>query len=126
MTEQPTKETAPKPTLAPLSDSDKKDIMKMAAVGLNPEQIAASLDMTRMQRLIFVAAAETPGTMVAELLEKGRAVGVSGPLVKLQEAAVAGNIDAVKTLRDTRRENQFFQLLNAMDDDEFTIQNITD
>lgn len=41
-------------------------------------------------------------------------------VAKLREAAKGGNTEAIKALQSIRREIRFKELVNNMDDDEFT------
>lgn len=107
-------------TAALFPDSLKEDILKLAAVGLDPAQIAAAIELKPDVATVFIILAEIPGTPVARLIAEGRANGLAKPQMKLQEAASTGNIDAIKTLRKLQRENMFIEQLRYMDDDEFT------
>ena len=51
---------------------------------------------------------------------EGRANGIASPQMKLQQAANAGNIDAIKTLQKLQQANRFNELIYYMDDDEFS------
>lgn len=103
-----------------LTKEHEADIMKLAAVGLSPAEIAAAVELGTRNALLFVALAEVPGSNVSLMLAQGRAIGRATPQMKLQEAANAGNIDAVKTLQKIQKENRFQELVNNMDNDEFT------
>lgn len=103
-----------------IPESKKDDILKLAAAGLTAAQIAAAEELSPPVAAAFIALADVPGSIVARLLEEGRAIGIAAPQKKLQEAAATGNIDAVKTLRKIQRENRFNELIYYMDDDEFT------
>ena len=83
--------------------------MKLAAVGFMPHEIAVSMEWTRERR-----------TAISVLITAGRATGRAQPQIKLQEAAKAGNIEAIKALQNLQRTNRFNELVNNMDDDEFT------
>ena len=111
-------------TSLPLSltftEEREKDIMQLAAVGLSPADIAAAVELDTPSALAFVALAEIPGSNVSLMLARGRAIGRATPQMKLQAAANAGNIDAVKTLQKIQKENRFQELVNNMDNDEFT------
>lgn len=102
------------------TDEKKEEIRKLAAVGLTPAQIAVSMELTRDVAAAFVALADIPDSIVATLIAEGRANGVAYPQIKLQEAAAAGNIDAIKELQKLQRSNRFNELIYYMDDDEFT------
>ena len=66
----------------------------------------------------FVALADIPGSPVARLIAEGRANGIATPQMKLQEAAAAGNIDAIKVLQKLQEQNRFNELVYYMDNDE--------
>ena len=99
-------------------ESVKNDILQLAAVGLTAEQIAVAAELEPDLATAFVTLAKVPGSRVARLIDEGRANGVAAPQMKLQAAAAAGNIDAIKTLLKLQRENRFKELLAYMDDDE--------
>ena len=101
-----------------LTADQEQEIMKMAAVGSSPSEIAAALELEPRKALLFVMLASTPVSNVAALIRAGKAIGKVQPLMKLQEAATAGNVEAVRTLRQIQKENRMLQLLTAMDDDE--------
>lgn len=101
-----------------LTEEQRDDIRQLAAVGLSPREIAAGADLTAEQTREFVEQAATPGSEPARLIAEGRAAGVAGPQVKMQQAASAGNIEAIKQLQKTQAANQFKTLLLNMDDDE--------
>ncbi len=61
-----------------------------------------------------------PGSPLALMLAAARAEGIATPQIKLQEAATAGNIDAIKELQKIQARNRFNELVNYLDDDEFT------
>lgn len=103
-----------------LTKQHEDDIMKLAAVGLSPAEIAAAVELDTRSAMLFVALADIPGSNVSLMLARGRAIGRATPQMKLQEAANAGNIDAVKTLQKIQKENRFRELVNNMDDDEYT------
>ena len=103
--------------LLPKSTHD--DVRRMAAVGLSARQIAAALDLTAELATVFIDLAKTPDSVVARMIEEGRALGISQPQLKLQAAANAGNIDAIKTLQKLQRDNRIKEQICYMDDDEF-------
>lgn len=94
--------------------------MKLAAVGFSPTEIAVSMEWPRERRVAFCVMAKVPGSDVALLITAGKATGRAQPQIKLQEAAQAGNIEAIKALQSLQRTNLFNELVNNMDDDEFT------
>lgn len=98
----------------------KEEILQLAAVGLTPGQIAAAMEYPPDVAAAFVLLADVPGSTVARLILEGRANGIAAPQMKLQQAANAGNIDAIKTLQKLQQVNRFNELINYMDDDEFT------
>lgn len=103
-----------------LSAAEEEEVMKMAAVGFMPGEIAVAMEWTRERRATFCALAEYPGSDVALLIAAGRAEGRAMPQTKLQEQAKAGNIDAIKTLQVLQANNRFNELVTFLDDDEFT------
>jgi hypothetical protein len=103
-----------------LSAAEEEEVMKMAAVGFMPGEIAVAMEWTRERRAAFCALAEYPGSDVALLIAAGRAEGRTMPQTKLQEQAKAGNIDAIKTLQVLQANNRFNELVTFLDDDEFT------
>lgn len=103
-----------------LSATEEDEVMKMAAVGFMPGEIAVAMEWTRERRAAFCALAEYPGSDVALLIAAGRAEGRATPQTKLQEQAKAGNIDAIKTLQVLQANNRFNELVTFLDDDEFT------
>lgn len=102
-----------------LTKQEEDEVMKLAAVGLMPAEIAASMDWPRDKRLAFCLLARIPGSEIAVLISDGRASGRATPQIKLQEAAQAGNIDAIRTLHKLQAQNRFNELVTHMDDDEF-------
>lgn len=104
----------------PLSAEEEEEIMKQAAVGFIPREIAIAMEWPREKRAAFCALAEYPGSSVAVLIAAGRAEGRTMPQTKLQEQARAGNIDAIKALQTLQAKNRFNELVSYMDDDEFT------
>ena len=114
-------DTTTRPAISTAIPDDKKEeILKLAAVGLTPAQIAAAMEYPPDAAAAFVALADVPGSTVAQLIAEGRANGVATPQMKLQEAAAAGNIDAIKTLQKLQKVNRFNELIYYMDDDEFS------
>lgn len=107
-------------TLLTLSAEEKEDIQKLAAVGLSPAEIALSMEWPDERRFVFLTLANSHNSTIAHLIASGRASGRSIPQIKLQEAAAAGNIDAIKALQRLQANNRFNELVNNMDDDEFT------
>lgn len=95
--------------------------MKLAAVGFSTSEIAVSMEWPRERRALFCELAAVPGSDVALLITAGQATGRAQPQIKLQEAAQAGNIEAIKTLQSLQRNNRLNQLINNMDDDEFAL-----
>lgn len=106
--------------IAEIPDEKKEEIMQLAAVGLTPAQIAAAMEYPPAAAAAFMALADVPGSTVARLIMEGRANGIAAPQIKLQQAANAGNIEAVKTLQKLQQNNRFNELIYYMDDDEFT------
>ena len=103
-----------------LTDEQKEDIAKLAACGQSADLIAAAIELPPEQSALFVALADVKGSTVNRMIAEGRANGIATPQIKLQEAAAAGNIDAIKELQQMQRDNRFNELLKNMDDDEFT------
>ena len=108
------------PQLPAFSKSEEEEIMQLAAVGFMPSEIAVALEWPREKRAAFCFLANKPGSDVALLIAAGRAVGRAEPQKKLQAAAQAGNIDAIKALQKLQAHNRYNELVNHMDDDEFT------
>lgn len=108
--------------LCRLTADEEAQVMKLAAVGLLPRDIAVAMEWPRERRRAFCALAEFADTEIANLIASGRAVGRAQPQIKLQEAAAAGNVEAVKALQALQAANRFNELLTLMDDDEFTVQ----
>lgn len=104
----------------PLTKAEETEVMKLAAVGFIPREIAVSMEWTRERRAAFCILANVPGSAISVLIAAGRATGRAQPQIKLQEAANAGNIEAIKALQNLQRTNRFNELVNNMDDDEFT------
>lgn len=104
----------------PLTGTEEDEILKLAAVGFMPSEIAISMEWPRDRRAAFCALAEFPGSNIAQLIAEGRANGRATPQMKLQEAAKAGNIEAIKALQTLQANNRFNELVAYMDDDEFT------
>lgn len=111
-----------KPSLPafPLTSKEETEIMKLAAVGFMPHEIAVSMEWPHERRAAFCILANLSGSAVSALITAGRATGRAQPQIKLQEAAQAGNIEAIKELQKLQRINRFNELVNNMDDDEFT------
>lgn len=112
-----------KPTLPdfPLTKAEETEVMQLAAVGFMPHEIAVSMEWPRERRAAFCFLANIPGSTISILITAGRAAGRAQPQIKLQEAAKAGNIEAIKALQNLQRTNRFNELVNNMDDDEFTL-----
>lgn len=108
------------PDLPAITKKEEEEIMQLAAVGFMPREIAVAMEWSREKRVAFCLLANTPGSEVALLIAAGKAIGRADPQKKLQEAAKAGNIDAIKTLQKLQANNRFNELVNHMDDDEFT------
>ena len=108
------------PELPAISQKEEEEIMQLAAVGFMPREIAVAMEWPREKRVAFCLLANTPGSEVSMLIAAGKAIGRADPQKKLQEAAKAGNIDAIKTLQKLQANNRFNELVNHMDDDEFT------
>lgn len=104
----------------PLTKAEETEVMQLAAVGLMPREIAVSMEWSQERCAAFCMLANMPGSAISVLISAGRALGRTQPQRKLQEAATAGNIDAIKALHDFQRINRFNELVNNMDDDEFT------
>lgn len=100
---------------------EKEEVAKLAAVGLHPSEIAAAMGWEFSRRLAFVALAATVDSSVAACIAEGRVSGVAVPQIKLQEAAAAGNIDAIKELQKIQARNLFNERVRNIDDDEFAI-----
>lgn len=106
--------------LLSLSTTDEEEIMKLAAVGFMPTEIAVAMEWNREKRAVFVALASVPGSDVANMIAAGRATGKAKPQIKLQEAASAGNVEAIKELQKLQARNTFMERMTYIDDDEFT------
>lgn len=100
-------------------------MLQLAAVGMAPRDIAVTLELPRERRMAFCMLAETPGSEINLLIVAGRANGRATPQIKLQEAADAGNIDAIKALQDLQYDNRYIELVSNMDDDEFATQSFS-
>ena len=107
----------------PLTTKEEEDVYKLASAGMRPAEIAVSMEWPPERRRAFCIIAELPGSPLALMLAAARAEGIATPQIKLQEAATAGNIDAIKELQKIQARNRFNELVNYLDDDEFTSQN---
>lgn len=94
------------------------EVMQLAACGFNPGEIAEALEMPREKALAFVAMSKVPGSYVAKLINAGKVTGRATPQMKLQAAASAGNIEAIKELQKIQARNLFNERVRMMDDDE--------
>lgn len=104
-----------------LSERDEESVMKLAAVGFAPSEIAAAMEWEPSRQLLFTTAATNPKSRIATLIAAGKVQGRATPQIKLHEAAAAGNIDAIKTLQGLQARNRFNELLTHMDDDELSL-----
>lgn len=104
----------------PLTDKEEENVYKLASVGMRPAEIAVSMEWTAERRRDFCFIAELPGSHLAVMLAAARAEGIATPQIKLQGAAAAGNIDAIKELQKIQARNRFNELVSYLDDDEFT------
>lgn len=104
-----------------LTGDDLDGVLRMAAAGMAPPAIAAATGLDGAEAAEFVRLAATPGSPVAALMAEGRANGLATPQVKALEAATAGNLDAVRTLRRIQSENLYDELLAGIDDDELAL-----
>jgi hypothetical protein len=107
------------PTLQ-LTPEEEKDVMQLAAVGLMPIEIAASMDWTGERKAAFCVLAEIPGSHISQIILTGQVEGKLAPQVKLQQAAATGNVEAIRELAKMQRRNRYNELITHMDDDEFT------
>ena len=105
--------------MALIPESKKEDIRKLAAVGVSPRDIVVMAKLTPDEASVFLSLVDVPGSPVDRLIAEGRAAGAAIPQIKLQEAAAAGNIDAIRTLQKLQAQNRFNELLYYMDEDEF-------
>lgn len=106
------------PTPCELTAEQEQEVMKLAAVGLQPREIAMALELGPSEAASFCARAPMPGEKIHALIMTGRANGKATPQIKLQEQAMAGNIDAIKLLQQIQDENRYNELLAGIDDDE--------
>lgn len=104
----------------PLTTKEEEDVYKLASAGMRPAEIAVSMEWPPERCRAFCIIAELPGSPLALMLAAARAEGIATPQIKLQEAATAGNIDAIKELQKIQARNRFNELVNYLDDDEFT------
>ncbi len=104
----------------PLTKEEEDNIYKLASAGMRSAEIAVSMKWPPERCRAFCIIAELPGSSLALMLAAARAEGIAAPQIKLQEAATAGNIDAIKALQKIQARNRFNELVNYMDDDEFT------
>lgn len=101
-----------------LTPDQKEEVRRLAAVGMSPAKIAVGIELRGKDVYRFRRLAEIPDSEVAMLIREGEISGVAIPQIKMQQAAAAGNLDAIKQLREVQADNEFQQLLNNMDDDE--------
>lgn len=106
--------------LGQFSKEEEDEIMKLAAVGLSPAQIASALEWNRTKGAAFCALASRPGSKVAMMIESGKTIGMADPQKRLYESAQTGNLDAIKELQKVQFRNRYNQLIRGLDDDEFT------
>lgn len=107
-------------SMAALDKTEEEEVMRLAAVGMMPGEIAVAMEWPVEKRTAFCILAGMPGSKIARLIAAGRANGRATPQTKLHAAAEAGNIDAIKALQKVQAANRYKELLNHMDDDEFT------
>ena len=79
----------------PLTTKEEEDVYKLASAGMRSAEIAVSMEWPPERRRAFCIIAELPGSPLALMLAAARAEGIATPQIKLQEAATAGNIDAI-------------------------------
>lgn len=107
--------------LTALTPDEEDQVARLAAVGLMPRDIAVAMEWPRERRRAFCLMADCADTEISDLIAAGRAMGRVQPQMKLQEAAAAGNVEAVKALQGLQAANRFAEQLTLMDDDEFTL-----
>lgn len=107
--------------MAMIPEPKREEIRKLAAVGVRPQDIALIVELTPDEATVFLSLAGIPGSPVDKLLSEGRVAGSAIPQIKLQEAAAAGNIDAIRALQKLQTLNRFNELLYYMDDDELAL-----
>lgn len=103
-----------------LTAEQEEEVMKLAAVGLSPREIAVALELAPPEARVFCLLAALPEAKISRLIMTGRATGKATPQIKLQEQAAAGNIEAIKLLQELQAKNRFNELLANIDDDEFS------
>lgn len=103
-----------------LTNAQETEVMRLAAVGMRPADIALALELPPGKLMEFVKAAQDPANSLFWLIASGRATGKATPQIKLQEAAAAGNLEAIRLLQKAQAQNRFNDLLIKMDEDEYT------
>lgn len=96
------------------------DIKAYAAAGLSAADIAASVGMVPGVARVFVELADEPGSPVSQLLQSARAGADAEAVKALLKSAGLGDAESLKLLVELRERNRFNELIQNMDDDEYT------
>lgn len=99
-----------------LTDNQKEEIRRLAALGYNASDIALYLELSPEARVLFEVSADVVGTAVHTLIHEGVLVSRATPEIKLHEAAEGGNLDAIKQLEEIRKRRAFDNLIDDMDE----------
>ncbi len=98
----------------------RREIQRLAALGMSPLDIAVGADIPREFIRLFETLADTPGSEIHTLIAQGEVAGRASAQIRMQEIAAAGNVEAARVISKMQADNLFKQLIKNMDDDEFS------
>ncbi|MBE6305696.1 MAG: hypothetical protein E7082_07280 [Bacteroidales bacterium] len=103
-----------------LTPDEEEKICRLAYTGMPPNEIAVAMGWPMERRRAFLILAEIPASPLAMMLDAAFADGTLELQLKLKNAVLSGNIEAIRELQKLQGRNRFKSLINYLDDDEFT------
>ena len=99
-----------------LTDEQREDIQRMAALGYSPKEIAIYIGIDAAP---FTADAYIEGTTINGLIRQGILVSKANPEIQLHKQAEEGNIIAIQQLEKVNRRRTFEIIVEQIDEDEY-------
>lgn len=99
-----------------LTDEQREDIQRMAALGYSPKEIAIYIGIDAAS---FTADAYIEGTTINGLIRQGILVSKANPEIQLHKQAEEGNIIAIQQLEKVNRRRTFEIIVEQIDEEEY-------
>ena len=104
----------------PLSEAQIKKIKSLSALGYTASVIARMLELQPEEAKMFCYLARLPRSGISTLIQTGILESNMRAETQLLSQAEGGDVDAFVELQKVKNRNHYFQIIDSLDEDEFS------